>query len=98
MSLVRSAPWRRMLSVGVKYAGRRSPCVMRVRSELLACSDGVHDSQSVTLTVGVVTDSVGKLIETSPPNVSWRLPPRLTRLGPNAVEKFAFELIEDSAA
>src|SRR3954466_11475699 len=71
---------------------------MRERSALLALNDGVHDSQSLKLTVGVVNESVGSVIEMRPPSVSWRLPPRLTRVGPNAVEKFAFELMDDTAA
>jgi hypothetical protein len=74
-SLVRLAPRRSTLSVrapGVKivavWDGR--PCVIRVRSEFVALNDGVHESQSVRLTVGVVSDSVGSVMEMRPPNVS----------------------------
>ena len=97
-SLVRLDPLRMMLSRCVKNAaGSGNPCVIRDRSEFVALNDGVHDSQSVMLTVGVVSDSDGIVVEIRPPNVSWRLPPRLTRVGPNAVAKLAFELIDESA-
>src|SRR5690242_17249010 len=98
MSLTRCAPLRSRESLAAKKTGG-TPCswATRVFSEFVALNDGVHESQSVMLTVGVVRESVGSVIETRPPNVSWRLPPRLIRVGPNAVAKLAFELIDDSA-